>query len=66
MNNPPKFWLLLTAIVGIVVLMALNRVSAEAGIPVITFAAGYGTGNGVAAKKGDKVEPIFGPKDPPA
>lgn len=59
-NNPPKFVLLMVAIVGVVVLMALGRVSESAGMFFLGSATGIGIGNGIASRRGDEVEPIFG------
>lgn len=61
-NNPPKFWLLMVAIVGVVVLMALGRVDSDAGMFFLGSATGIGIGNGIASRKGETVEPIFGKK----
>lgn len=65
-SNPPKFWLLLTAIVGVIVLMALQRVEPAVGMPFLMLACGIGIGNGIALKRGETVEPILGPKPDPA
>ena len=59
-NNFPKFILLLVAIVGVIVLMALRVVSADAGMFFLGTATGVGIGNGIASKRGETVEPIFG------
>jgi hypothetical protein len=62
-QNPPKAWIILVGIAAVTVLMALGRVSSEAGLPVITAFVGYAVGNGIAARRGDTVDPIFGPAD---
>jgi len=62
-QNPPKAWIILVGIAAVTVLMALGRVSSEAGLPVITAFVGYAVGNGSAARRGDTVDPIFGPAD---
>jgi hypothetical protein len=62
-QNPPKAWIILVGIAAVTVLMALGRVSSEAGLPVITAFVGYAVGNGIAARRGDTVDPIFGPSD---
>jgi hypothetical protein len=64
-QNPPKAWIILVGIAAVTVLMALGRVSSEAGLPVITAFVGYAVGNGIAARRGDTVDPIFGPSDQP-
>jgi hypothetical protein len=66
-NNPPKFLLLLVALVGIFTLMAIGRISPDAPIPWATIGTivGYGVGNGIASKRGDPVEPVFGRKPEP-
>lgn len=61
-NNPPKFWLLVLAMAGTFVLMALGTLNADQGLPIITAIVGYGIGNGIAAKNGEPVQPVFGPK----
>lgn len=61
--NPPKALILLVALICVTVLMALGKISPEAGLPVITAFGGYGIGNGVAARAGKAADPILGPKD---
>lgn len=67
-NNPPKLVIILAVCVSVVILMALGRIGPSEGMPILTLFAGYGVGNGVAAKRGEPVEPAFGPKPsaPPA
>jgi len=60
--NPPKALILLVALICVTVLMAIGKISPEAGLPVITAFGGYGLGNGIAAAKGDTVEPVIGRK----
>jgi hypothetical protein len=62
-QNPPKAWIILVGIAAVTVLMALGRVTSDAGLPVITAFVGYAVGNGIAARRGDTVDPIFGPSD---
>lgn len=57
--NPPKALILLVALICVTVLLALSKISTEAGLPIITAIVFYGIGNGVAAKTGQKVEPII-------
>lgn len=59
-TNGPKFTILLVAVIGVVVLMALGRVSSDAGMFFIGSATGIGIGNGIAAKRGEQVGPVFG------
>jgi hypothetical protein len=60
--NPSKALILLVALICVTVLMALGKISAEAGLPVITAFGGYGIGNGIAARAGKSADPILGPK----
>ena len=62
-QNPPKAWIILAGLAAVTILMALGRVTSEAGLPVITAFVGYAVGNGIAARRGEPVEPIFGPSD---
>lgn len=61
--NPSKALILLVALVSVAVLMALGKISAEAGLPVITAFGGYGIGNGVGAKLGQQSPKIFEAKE---
>jgi hypothetical protein len=61
-SNPPKAFILLVALICITILLGLNRITTEAGLPIITAIVFYGIGNGVAAKTGKPSEPIIGPK----
>jgi len=62
LNNPPKAFILLVALICITILIALGRVTTEAGLPIVSAIVFYGIGNGVAAKTGKPSEPIIGPK----
>lgn len=62
-NNPPKFWLLVVVLVGVFVLLGIGRMSGDQGLPIITAIVGYGIGNGIAARNGEPVSPVFAPKD---
>lgn len=62
LNNPPKAFILLVALICITVLLAMGRVTTEAGLPIISAIVFYGIGNGVAARTGKPSEPILGPK----
>ncbi len=61
-NNPPKFWLLFVALVSVIILMGIGRMSTGEGLPIVTLIVGYGAGNGIAAKRGEAVEPALGLK----
>lgn len=63
LNNPPKAFILLVALCCVTLLLALGRVTTEAGLPIISAIVFYGIGNGVAAKTGKPSEPIIGPKN---
>lgn len=62
-SNPPKAFILLVALICVTLLLAINRVTTEAGLPIITAIVFYGIGNGVAAKQGKPASPIIGPRD---
>ena len=61
--NPSKAFILLVALICVTVLMAIGKVSTEAGLPIITAVVFYGIGNGVAARQGISSSPIISPKD---
>ena len=61
-SNPPKALILLAALAGIVLLMALGRIDTESGMPLLTAITFYAIGNGVAARSGKPSEPVVGPK----
>jgi hypothetical protein len=63
LNNPPKAFILLVALICVTFLMGLGRVTTEAGLPIISAIVFYGIGNGVAARSGKTSEPIIGPKN---
>lgn len=60
--NPSKAMILLVALICVTVLLALGKISTEAGLPIITAIVFYGIGNGVAAKSGTTSTPIVGPR----
>jgi hypothetical protein len=64
LHNPPKAFILLVALICITILLGLERITTEAGLPIITAIVFYGIGNGVAARSGKPSEPIIAPKDP--
>ena len=61
-QNPPKALILLVALICITVLVGFNRITTEAGLPLISAIVFYGIGNGVAAKSGTPSQPIIGSK----
>jgi len=61
-TNPPKALILMLALLCITVLLAVNKISQEAGLPIISAIVFYGIGNGVAAKSRVDSPKIFGPK----
>lgn len=62
LQNPSKALIALVALICLTVLMAVRAIDSSTGMPVITLIVGYAVGNGIAARKGDPVEPIIGRK----
>jgi hypothetical protein len=62
LQNPSKALIALVALICLTVLMAVRAIDSATGMPVITLIVGYAVGNGIAARKGDPVEPIIGRK----
>lgn len=62
LNNPPKALILLVALVCITLLLAIGKITSEAGLPIISAIVFYGIGNGVAARSGKASDPIIAPK----
>lgn len=60
--NPSKAFIALVGLICITVLMATHAIASDAGLPILTTIIGYAVGNGIAAKKGDSVDPMIGPK----
>ena len=60
--NPSKALIALVGLVCLTVLIAVNAITPDAGLPVITAIIGYAIGNGIAAKTGQPVDPIIGKK----
>ena len=60
--NPSKALIALVGMICLTVLIAVEAITSEAGLPVITAIVGYAIGNGIAAKTGQPVEPIIGKK----
>lgn len=62
--NPPKALILLVALVAVTILMALGKITQDAGLPILTAVVFYGIGNGVGAKLGQQSPKIFEQKQP--
>lgn len=60
--NPSKALIALVGLVCITILMAVDAIESQTGLPIITTIIGYAVGNGIAAKSGQPVEPIIGKK----
>lgn len=45
--NPTKAFILLIALICITILLAIDRISTDAGLPIITAIVFYAIGNGV-------------------
>jgi hypothetical protein len=63
--NPPKALILLVALLSLVLLMAIDKVDTNSGMPILTAIVFYGIGNGVAAKTNQQSPKIFESKQPP-
>lgn len=59
--NPSKAFILLVALICVTALVATGKVTAEAGLPIITAFGGYGIGNGIGARRGANSPHIFEP-----
>ena len=62
-TNPPKALIALVGLVCLTILMATKAIDADTGVPILTTIIGYAIGNGIAARRGDPVEPIIGKKN---
>jgi hypothetical protein len=60
--NPSKALIALVGLICITVLIAIKAISSDAGLPIASSVIGYSIGNGIAARKGDPIEPIIGKK----
>ena len=60
-NNPAKLLGLLVLAACITVLLITGSISSDAGVGLLGGLVGYVTGNGIAARRGEPVEPIIGP-----
>ena len=63
LQNPSKALIALVALICVTVLIAVDSIDSNQGLPIITMIVGYAVGNGIAARKGDPVEPIIGRKN---
>ena len=63
LQNPSKALIALVALICVTVLIAVGSIDSDQGLPIITMIVGYAVGNGIAARKGDPVEPIIGRKN---
>lgn len=63
LQNPSKALIALVALICITVLIAVSSIDSDQGLPIITMIVGYAVGNGIAARKGEPVEPIIGRKE---
>lgn len=61
-TNPPKALILLVALICVTYLMAVNAIDNATGAGIIGTIVGYGAGNGIAARNGETVDPVIGPK----
>lgn len=59
-QNPPKAFIVLVGMICITVLMATHAIDQSAGTGLLGSIIGYAVGNGIAARKGDPVDPIIG------
>lgn len=60
LNNPPKFYIVLIALICITVLMIAGTIESDSGLGLLGLIVGYAVGNGIAAKQGEPIEPIIG------
>ena len=63
--NPSKAFIALVSLICLTVLIAVEAITSDAGLPVITAIVGYAIGNGIGAKQGVSVDPIIGSKPKP-
>lgn len=61
-SNPSKALIALVGLICITILMAINAIDSQTGMPIFTLVVGYAVGNGIAARNNEPVEPIIGPK----
>lgn len=63
LNNPPKFYGILVAMLCLSVVFAIGTLSESGYIGLMGLLVGYLVGNGIAAQRGEPVEPAFGESD---
>ena len=63
LTNPPKALIALVALICITVLRALDKLDQASFNAIGGLIVGYAVGNGVAAKQGQRVDPILGRKE---
>ena len=63
LTNPPKALIALVALICITVLRALDKLDQASFNAIGGLIVGYAVGNGVAAKQGQRVDPIIGRRD---
>jgi hypothetical protein len=59
-NNPIKALILIIVVIAVTVLMLFDKIDPTAGYGLLGTITGYAVGNGIAAEKGENVEPVFG------
>mgnify|MGYP007090092784 CR=1 FL=1 len=59
-----KALIALAGLIAVTVLMALESINSDAGMPIITMIVGYAIGNGITASQGKDAEPIVKSKNP--
>ena len=62
--NPSKALIALVALICMTVLLAVDAIETDQGLPIITMITGYSVGNGMAALTGKPVDPIIKKKEP--
>lgn len=60
-NNVPKAVILILLIVMFTALRAVDMIDQVTYVALIGPIGGYAVGNGIAARQGEPVEPVFGP-----
>ena len=60
--NPSKALIALVALISMVILIALERITQEAGMNIVIAIVFYSIGNGVNAKQGNESSNVFGKK----
>ena len=63
LTNPPKALIAFVALICITVLRALDKLDQASFNAIGGLIVGYAVGNGVAAKQGQRVDPIIGRRD---